>query len=110
MTGAMRFMAPRPLDDHAWRTSEGTPGVAHFYGWPTDHVTRSRCWSQAPIEGTRQAAEDDRLCPDCEGWYWEHQAGVSPIGVTRAGTAQIRSGGRISAAARTDRGAPWAPD
>jgi len=106
----MRFMAPRPLDDQAWRASERTPGVAHFFGWPNHHVTRSHCWAEAPIEGTRLAAEDDRLCPDCEAWYWEHEAMVSPGPDRGTPVAQAPSMAKLSDAARTAPGAPWVPD
>jgi hypothetical protein len=77
MTGVMRFMAPRPLDDRAWRVGDGMPGVAHFFGWRTHRGTLSHCWAERSIEGTRQACEDDPLCPDCEAWFWEHEAAVT---------------------------------
>ncbi len=110
MTVAMQSMAPRPLDDHAWRAIHGMPGVAHFFGTLSHPAARSHCWSDAPITGTRQAAEDDRLCPDCEAWYWEHAAGMGPC-VERG-----NPGGpaapmlRVRGAARTAPDAPWVPD
>ena len=110
ITVAMRFTAPRPLDDHAWRTSEGTPGVAHFYGWSGNPTATSRCWAEVSFEGTRQASEDDRLCPDCEASYWEREAVLS-TGVD--GDALVTgplSERRVSGAARTNPDAPWVPD
>ena len=72
LTGrVMRYAIPRPLDDDAWRVSDASPGIAHFFGWADGNRT-SRCWAAVPSDGTRQATEDDQLCPDCDGWYWQH--------------------------------------
>jgi hypothetical protein len=84
MTWPMRFMSPRPLEDDAWRTGDTAPGVAHFYGWDGDVDGRSKCWANVATEGTRAATEDDVLCPDCEGWYWDRidalpRAGETPL-------------------------------
>lgn len=67
----MPFITPRPLEDDAWRTGDAAPGVAHCYGWDLDRDGRSKCWARIAIAGTRQATEDDVLCPDCEAWYWQ---------------------------------------
>ncbi len=74
----MRFVTPRSLDDAAWRTGESVPGVAHFYGSAGDYDGRSKCWTDVSADGTRQATEDDRLCPDCECWYWQRMFVGSP--------------------------------
>jgi len=68
----MRYVTPRPRDDDAWRVSDATPGIAHFFGWADDEDRTSKCWADVPAAGTRRAAEDDQLCPDCDGWYWQH--------------------------------------
>jgi hypothetical protein len=103
----MRLSTPGPIDDQAWRTSDGTPGVAHFYSWPNQPGATSRCWAEAPIEGTRQAREDDRLCPDCEAWYWEHEAAVEPTTDAGAGSVQPTAVSTLSEAVRTTPYAPW---
>lgn len=79
-------MTPRPLEDDAWRTGDTAPGVAHFYGWEQDHDGHSKCWASTPLDGTRQASEDDVLCPDCEAWYWERIEAV-PTMTDRAAAA-----------------------
>jgi hypothetical protein len=71
MTGVMSYVMPRPLKDDAWRAGDPGPGVAHFYGWAADFDGRSKCWADVPFDGTRQAADDDQLCPDCEAWFWQ---------------------------------------
>lgn len=82
----MRFVTPRPLDDDAWRTGVTAPGVAHFYGWDGDHDGRSKCWAGTPLEGTRQASEDDVLCPDCEAWFWER---IGPLPTSSSEAARL---------------------
>ena len=68
----MRYETLRQIDDDAWRVSDAAPGIAHFFGWARDEGRQSRCWADVPAEGTRPATEDDQLCPDCDGWYWQH--------------------------------------
>jgi hypothetical protein len=94
----MRFVTPRPLEDDAWRTGETAPGVAHFYGWDEDADGRSKCWADVAAEGTRGAAEDDVLCPDCEAWYWER--------IDALPTARERSAAMLTWARPTDDGQP----
>jgi hypothetical protein len=72
MTYLMPYLAPRPIDDDAWRVSVNSPGVAHYYGMAADFDGRSKCWAGEPVAGTRQAVDEDRLCPDCDSWYWQH--------------------------------------
>jgi hypothetical protein len=89
LTSTMQFMTPRPLEDDAWRSGDTGPGVAHCYGWGTERDGRSKCWASVAVESTRQATEDDALCPDCETWYWERVIAVpgslGPAGIDRLG-------------------------
>jgi hypothetical protein len=93
----MRFVTPKPLEDDAWRTSDAAPGVAHFFGWDGDDDGSSKCWANVATAGTRGAAEDDVLCPDCEAWYWERLDALPRAGEGPAATltwARPATGGR----------------
>jgi hypothetical protein len=68
----MAYVTTRPFEDDAWRVGDTSPGVAHYYGRTPDFDGRSKCWANAPATGTRRAADEDQLCPDCDSWYWQH--------------------------------------
>jgi len=68
----MPYLTTHPPEDDAWRVGDRLPGVAHYFGVATEFNGRSKCWADAPADGTRRAAAEDRLCPDCDSWYWQH--------------------------------------
>ena len=68
----MQYTVARPPAEDAWRVSEASPGIAHFFGWANDRDDQSMCWADVPVAGTRRAAGEDQICPDCDGWYWQH--------------------------------------
>lgn len=83
----MAYPTIRPLGDDAWRVSDASPGVAHYYGHAADFDGRSKCWADAPVAGTRPAADEDQLCPDCDSWYWQH-ASMALVGDAGDGGVQ----------------------